>query len=64
MIKPLYGARAIKDQLKADGKVVTLNQPEHIAIVVKTNKNLLEARRDFQVKAKNSKKQANQLLLK
>lgn len=64
MKKIVPGTKAIKQQLRADERVVTLDKPEHIACVVEMNKNVLAARSDYQIKVKNSKRKANQLVLK
>ncbi|NTW14398.1 MAG: hypothetical protein HGA31_05205 [Candidatus Moranbacteria bacterium] len=62
-LEPVNGAHAIKQRLRREGKVETLNRPEDIARMLEMNKRLMEARRDFQGKQFRSRRRANEVIL-
>jgi hypothetical protein len=53
----------IKAQLKAEGKVTYLDQPENIAAIVAMNEQMEVVRKEYQVKDRNSQLKASEVIL-
>lgn len=56
-------SQAIKERLRREGKVETLNRPEDIVRLLEMNKRLMEACCDFQGKLFRSRRRANEIIL-
>jgi len=63
MIKRINKTEAFKAKMKQEGKVTYLDQPQHIAAIVAMNKQMEAARREYQVKDKNSQLTAAKVIL-
>lgn len=63
MIKKVSKTEALISKLRSEGKVIRLNQQEQISRVNKMNKELENVRRDYQIKEKDSKMNALNIIL-
>ena len=63
MLKKISKTEEINARLKREGKVTILNQPEHLAAIETMNKRLEAARREYQIKERNSQISASKVIL-
>lgn len=63
MIKKISRIDAFKSKMKKEGRVTTLNKPQHISAITKMNKQLEAARREYQIKDRNSQNNAASVIL-
>lgn len=63
MLKKISKTEEINARLRKEGKVTILNKPEHLAAVEVMNKRLEAARREFQIKERNSQISASKVIL-
>ena len=63
MIEIINKTEEIKNRLKSEGKVNTLNSNEHIQAMVKMNKALEDLKREYIIKDKLSQISASQTVL-
>ncbi len=63
MIKRISKTEAIKAKLKKEGKVTYLNKAKHIKAIDSMNRQLEEARREYQIKDRNSQMSAAKVIL-
>jgi len=63
MIERINKSEEIRAELVREGKVSFLDQPEHNEAMLKLNEGLLEDRREFKVKEKNSFTAASKVIL-
>jgi hypothetical protein len=62
MIKPYNKARAMKEKLKEAGKFLILDSSADVEAVLKMNAHMMKVRKEYQMKSKNSKRRANQVI--
>lgn len=63
MVKLISKTAEFEEKLKAQGKIIYLDEPKHIAVMVKMNKVLSEIRRDYRAKDKKTKLAASKIRL-
>lgn len=63
MIKRISKARNIKEKLRKEGKSSFLERPEHLAAIVAMNEQLEIAKREYQIKDRNSQITAANVIL-
>lgn len=63
MLKEISKTAAINDRLERENKVMILDRPEHIEAVEAMNRKLDAARREYQIKDRNSQISAAKVVL-
>lgn len=64
MIKKINHTKAIREQLKKEGKSITLDGPDHIAAIDAMNEQLEITTREYFVKDRNSQISASKVTLR
>ena len=63
MIKPISKIAEFEAQLKENNQIFYLDEPKHIAIMVKMNQKMSEIRKDYRAKEKKSRLAASKVRL-
>ena len=63
MIQKINRTEEIREKFRKEGKVNTLNSPQHIEAINKMNKEMEGVKRDYKVKDSNSQASASTVVL-